>query len=85
MRRSVFADARPATPPAPVRREPARATHLPSQRPGVSFGAAMIEEQIRADNAHVLPRCGLPGCLRASVARGLCALCLGRMEVCDGR
>ena len=85
MRRSIFADARPALPPAPVRREPARATHLPPQRPGVSFGVAMIEEQIRADNTRVSPRCGLPGCLRASVSRGLCALCLGRMEVCDGR
>lgn len=72
MKRSIFADARPATPPAPA-------------RPGVSFNVASLEEEIRRlDAPSTRPRCASPWCFRAPRSGGLCAIC-GGMEVRDGR
>lgn len=85
MRRSIFVDARPIMPPVPVRHDLARATHLPTPRPGVSYGVAALEEEIRRlDAPSTAPRCASPWCRRAPRSGGLCAIC-GGTEVRDGR
>lgn len=71
---------RPATPPAPARRDPPRATHLP---PHIAPSSAeLLRRVVRAPNARP---CTLMWCVRPAVGGGdFCASCALCMEACDG-